>query len=105
MAELGHRGGPKRAFGMLEVETVGAESVEDDADVLQVLRPRGAIYQDIIEKHQHEPAEIWAEDVVHQCLESGRSVGEAKRHHQELVVPLVCPECRLADVFGCIRTW
>ena len=77
---------------------MAAESVEDDADVLQVLRPRGAIYQYIIEKHQDEPAEIWAEDVIHQCLESGRSVGETKRHHQELVVPLVCPERRLADV-------
>ena len=49
MAQVGHRGGPKRAFGTLEVETVGAESGEDDADVLQVLRPRGAIYQYIIE--------------------------------------------------------
>ena len=82
MTKVGHKGGPKRAFGTLEVETVAAESVEDDADVLQVLRPRGAIYQYIIEKHQDEPAEIWSEDVVHQCLESSRCIGEAKRHNK-----------------------
>jgi hypothetical protein len=34
MTEVGHRGGPKRTLGTLEVETVGAERVEDDADVL-----------------------------------------------------------------------
>jgi hypothetical protein len=77
---------------------MAAEGVEDDADVLQVLCPRGAIDQYVIKKHQHEPAEIRAEDVVHQCLESGWGVGEAERHHQKLVVPLVRAERRLADV-------
>jgi len=66
--------------------------------VLQVLRPRGAVDQDVIEKHQHEPAKVRAEDVVHQRLERGWRIGEAERHHQELVVPLVSAERRLADV-------
>ena len=82
MAQVGHGGGPKRTLGTFEVQAVGAKSVEDDDDVLQVFRPGGTIDQDIIEKHQHEPAEIWAEDVVHQRLERGRGIGEAKRHHQ-----------------------
>jgi hypothetical protein len=98
MAQVGHRRGPKRTLGTFEVETMGVEGVEEDADVLQVLRPRGAIDQYVIKKHQHEPTEIRAEDVVHQCLESGRGIGEAERHHQKLVVPLVSAERHLADV-------
>jgi hypothetical protein len=52
MAQVGHRRGPKRTLGTFEVETMGAEGVEDDADVLQVLRPRGAIDQYVIKKQQ-----------------------------------------------------
>ena len=39
MAEVGDGGGPKRTLGTLEVQAVSAEGVEDDPDVLQVLRP------------------------------------------------------------------
>jgi hypothetical protein len=65
MAQVGHRRGPKRTLGTFEVKMMGAEGIEDDADVLQVLRPRGAIDQYVIKKHQHKPAKIRAEDVVH----------------------------------------
>jgi hypothetical protein len=30
--------------------------VEDDGDVLQVLRPRGAVDEDVIKKNKHKPA-------------------------------------------------
>jgi hypothetical protein len=33
-----------------------AESVEDDADMLQVLSPRRAIDEYVVERHQHELA-------------------------------------------------
>jgi len=39
VAEVGDRAGPEGALGVLEVEVVGAERVEEDADVLQVLGP------------------------------------------------------------------
>lgn len=80
------------------METVGAEDVEDDANVLQILHLRGTFYQYVIEKYKHEPAEVRLEDIVHECLEGGRGVGEAKQHHQKLIVPLVSAEHRLADV-------
>jgi hypothetical protein len=28
---------------------------EDDGEVLQVLRPRGAVDQDVVKKYQHKP--------------------------------------------------
>jgi hypothetical protein len=51
VAEIGHRGRPKRTLGTLEVQMVGAEGVEDEADVLQVFGPRRAVNQNVIEKH------------------------------------------------------
>lgn len=77
---------------------MGEEGVEDDPYVLQVLCPRRVVYQYVVEKDQHEPTEIRPEDVVHQRLEGGRGIGEAKRHHQEFVVSLVSTERRLVDV-------
>jgi hypothetical protein len=44
------------------------------------------------------------EDVVHQRLEGSQGIGEAKWHHQELIMALMCAESHLADVVGCIRT-
>ena len=72
--------------------------VEDDGDVLKVLRPRGTVDQNVIEKHQHKPAQVWAQDVVHQCLERRGGVGETERHHQKLVVAVVGAERRLGHV-------
>jgi hypothetical protein len=77
---------------------VGAEGVEDEADVLQVFGPRRAVNQNVIQKHQNELAEIRSENIVHERLECGQGIGEAKGHHQELVVPLVSAERRIVDV-------
>ena len=66
--------------------------------MLQVLRPRRAVDQDVVEENQHEPAEEGAEHIVHQRLKCRRGVGEPKRHHQELEVAVVGAERRLLDV-------
>jgi len=66
--------------------------------MLQVLRPRRAVDQNVVEENQHEPTEEGAEHVVHQRLKCRRGVGEPKRHHQELEVAVVGAERRLLDV-------
>jgi hypothetical protein len=68
--------------------------------MLQVLGPRRAVDKYVIEKHQHKPLEVGVEDVVHQSLESGRGIGEPKRHDQELEVAMVGAERCLGDVVG-----
>ena len=98
MAEVGDGAGPEGALGALEVELVGAERVEDEADVLQVLGPRKAIDQDILKEDKHEPPKERLQDVVHECLEHSRRVGETKRHDEELEVAVVGAECRLLRV-------
>jgi hypothetical protein len=77
---------------------VVAQGVEDDADVLEVFRPCLAVDEDVIKENKHRLAQIGAEDVVHEGLKGRQSVGEAKRHDQELIVSLVCPEHRLLDI-------
>ena len=42
--------------------------------------------QDIIEVDENELVKHVSENVVNKSLEDGRSIGEAKRHHQVLVV-------------------
>jgi hypothetical protein len=79
---------------------VVAQGVEDDVDVLEVFRPCLAVDEDVIKEHKHRLAQLGAEDVVHEGLKGRRSVGEAKRHDQELIVSLVCPERRLLDING-----
>ena len=82
------------------MELVCPKCLEDDAEVLQVFGPGGAIYEYVVEKHKHEPAQKGVEHVVHQSLESCRRVGKAERHHQELKMAMVCAEHRLGDVVG-----
>ena len=72
--------------------------IEDDAEVLRVFGPRGAIYEYVVEKHKHEPMQKWAEHVVHQSMKSRRCVGKAERHDQELKMAMVSAERRLGDV-------
>jgi hypothetical protein len=60
--------------------------------VLQVLLKAGAIDEHVIQVHQDELAKVGAEDVVHEGLEGGWGVAEAKGHHLVLVVAEWCPE-------------
>jgi hypothetical protein len=61
---------------------------EDDAHMLQMLRPGVAIDEDVVEEDQDEAPE----HVVHQRLESSRRVCQAERHDEELEEGLMCSE-------------
>ena len=74
--------------------------VEDDGNVLQMLRPQRAVDENIVEKDQHKPPQVGAKDIVHQRLECRWGIGEAERHHQELVVAVVGAEGGLGNVVG-----
>jgi hypothetical protein len=64
MAKVGDRGGPKRTLGTLEEQAVGAEDVEDDLDMLQVLHLGRVVHQYVVEKDKHEPMEVWPGNVI-----------------------------------------
>ena len=48
----------------------------------------GRIYKDIVKEHQDEFVQVLTKKIVHHVHESGRGVGDAKWHDQELVEPL-----------------
>ena len=48
------------------------QGVEDDAEVPEVVRPSGAIDQNVVKEDKHKRAEVGAHDVVHQGLECRR---------------------------------
>jgi hypothetical protein len=72
--EVGDSVHAKRALGALDEETMLAEHREDDAEVQQVVRLGGAVYQNIIKEGKHKPAEVGTENIVHERLERGRGV-------------------------------
>jgi hypothetical protein len=39
------------------------------------------------------------EDMIHETLESGGSITQAKGHYQELIVTLMSSKCSLGNVF------
>jgi hypothetical protein len=39
------------------------------------------------------------EDMIHEALESGGSITQAKAHHQELIVALMSSKCSLRNVY------
>jgi hypothetical protein len=57
--------------------------------------PHPAVNQYIIEEYQKVFPQLPSKDVVHARLESGRCVGQSKRHDQELKMSEMAFECRL----------
>ena len=69
--------------------------------MLEVVIERLGENQDVIQVHRHEVwSLIWVEAhqyTLHEALKDGRGIFEPKRHHVELIQPLVGDErCLLA---------
>jgi hypothetical protein len=70
--------------------------VENEAHMAEVLRPRRAEDEDVIEKNQYEPPEEGLQHIIHQGLKCRRCVRQLEGHEQELEQPLVGAEgCHL----------
>jgi hypothetical protein len=100
VAEVADGGNTERALGPLHKEAVLPQRGEYGAEVSEVVRPTGAVDQNVIEEHKHKPAEVGAQDFVHERLECRRGVAQPERHHQELVEAVVGAERRFVDVLG-----
>lgn len=67
--------------------------------MLEVVSSSLAINQYVVKKYQNKLPYVGLEKVVHSALKSGRCVGEAKGHHQKLVVALMSSKRGLLYVF------
>ena len=64
----------KSTLGALDVEVVLLEGGEDQAQVAQVVRPRVAVDEDVVEEDEDEAMEERAQYLVHERLERGRGI-------------------------------
>jgi hypothetical protein len=65
---------------------------EDDLEVFFVLMHRRVVHKYFIHANQDELQKSRLEHAIHDALEHRLRIAQAKRHHVELVVALVCFE-------------
>ena len=66
--------------------------------MLEMLCPCFTINEDIIKEDHNEVSQVGSESFIHQCLECGRSICEAKGHDQKLIVAIMCAEIHFRDI-------
>jgi hypothetical protein len=98
VAEIGHGGFEKLAFGDLAVEFVLPQEGEDLSDVFAVFLVILAKNEDVVNVHDDRLVEEGAENILNQGLKGGRGIRETKGHHLVLVVPVSRAESGLVDV-------
>ena len=63
-----------------------------------MLNPCFAIDEDIIKEDQNEVPQEGPKYYIHQFLECGRRISDAKGHDQKLIVSIICAKIRFRDV-------
>ena len=66
--------------------------------MLEMLNPGFTIDEDIIEEDQNEVSQVGPKYFIHQCLERGRGICEAKWHHQKFIMAIMCAESCFRDI-------
>jgi hypothetical protein len=66
--------------------------------MLQVLSPRVAVDEDVIEENKDKFPKKWPQHRVHESLKCSRSVRETKWHDQELKMAMMSSECSLFNI-------
>ena len=72
-----------------------SEASENFSDMASVFFLRVRVDEYVIKVHQYTNIEQVTEDVIHEALESGRCVGESKRHYVPFEGAIVSPESHL----------
>ena len=60
--------------------------------------PGFTIDEDIIKEEQNEVSQVGLKYFIHQCLEHGRGICEAKWHDQKFIMALMCVESCFKDI-------
>jgi len=87
------------AFPKVGVELVVMKEGEDGGEVLLVVFSVLGEHKNVVEVDDDECVEVGAEDVMHEALESGWGVGEAKGHDGEFKEAIPSPK----GSFGYVR--
>ena len=74
------------------------EKLQYKIQMLEMLSPGFTIDEDIIKEDQNEVSQVGPKYFIHQCLECGRGICEAKWHDQKFIMALMCVESFFKDI-------
>ena len=66
--------------------------------MLEMLNPGFTIDEDIIKEDHNEVSQEGLKYFIHQCLEHGRGICEAKWHDQKFIMAIMCAESYFRDI-------
>ena len=66
--------------------------------MLEMLSSGFTIDEDIIKEDQNEVSQVGSEYLIHQFLERGRGICEAKWHDQKFIMAIMCAESCFRDI-------
>ena len=66
--------------------------------MLELLSPFFTIDEDIIKEDHNEVSQVGLKYFIHQCLERGRGICEAKWHDQKFIMAIMCAESCFRDI-------
>ena len=74
------------------------EKLQYKIQMLEMLNPCFTIYEDIIKEDHNEVLQVGTKYFIHQCLECGRRICEAKGNDKKFVVAIKCAESCFRDI-------
>ena len=89
---------PKNTFRLFGIEMMITEKLQYKIQMLEMLNPGFTIDEDIIKEDQNEVSQVGTEYFIHQFLECGRSIHEAKWNDQKFRVAIMCVERCFRDI-------
>ena len=89
---------PKNTFRLFGTEMMITEKLQYKIQMLEMLIPGFTIDEDIIKEDQNEVLQVGPKYFIHQCLERGRGICEAKWHDQKFIMAIMCAESCFRDI-------
>ena len=96
---------PKNTFRLFGTEMMIIEKLQYTIEMLEMLSPGFTIDEDIIKEDQNEVSQVGPKYFIHQCLEHGRGICEAKWHDQKFIMAIMCVESCFRDISAWTLIW
>ena len=89
---------PKNTFRLFSTEMMITEKLQYKIHMLEMLSLGFTIHEDIIKEDQNEVSQVGPKYFIHQFLECGRGICEAKWHDQKFIMAIMYAESCFRDV-------
>ena len=89
---------PKNTFKLFGTEMMITEKFQYKIQMLEMLSPSFTIDEDTIKEDHNEVSQVGPKYFIHQCLEHGRGICEAKWHDQKFIMAIMCAETCFRDI-------